>query len=189
MWFSWCFSAKVQYNSFICRTYCIRRKNDLTQLLMRRNVTYVTMSAMQKIAVQKPFTRKKQALWKLGIQERYYFSGRIFCFSGNRIISAAGGNSRKVLIINHYHHIIITPTANLWRWKNREFKPWIQPGFCAKTTSYWRAVKMLVRFKEHHHSRLSTGSVWFPLAGVLLCAYVIMTRQLMKSRLRVILMR
>ncbi len=76
--------------------------------------------------------QKKQLFEKLGIQSDITFWRDIFFQYNPEIISATGNNSHKYINDNHYHHIV-TPEAISLALENHEFKPWIQPVFCAQT--------------------------------------------------------
>ncbi|MGQ7173517.1 EAL domain-containing protein, partial [Escherichia sp. R-CC3] len=75
-------------------------------------------------------------------------------------------------------HHIVTPEAISLALENHEFKPWIQPVFCAQT-GVLTGCEVLVRW-EHPQTGIIPPDQFIPLAessGLI----VIMTRQLMKQ--------
>ncbi|MRA52732.1 EAL domain-containing protein, partial [Escherichia coli] len=113
----------------------------------------------------------------LGIQSDITFWRDIFFQYNPEIISATGNNSHKYINDNHYHHIV-TPEAISLALENHEFKPWIQPVFCAQT-GVLTGCEVLVRW-EHPQTGIIPPDQFIPLAessGLI----VIMTRQLMKQ--------
>ncbi|HCU2298213.1 TPA: DNA-binding transcriptional activator/c-di-GMP phosphodiesterase PdeL, partial [Escherichia coli] len=155
----------------------VSEKERLLLKLLMQGMSVTEISQYRNRSAKTISHQKKQLFEKLGIQSDITFWRDIFFQYNPEIISATGNNSHKYINDNHYHHIV-TPEAISLALENHEFKPWIQPVFCAQT-GVLTGCEVLVRW-EHPQTGIIPPDQFIPLAessGLI----VIMTRQLMKQ--------
>ena len=155
----------------------VSEKERLLLKLLMEGMSVTEISQYRNRSAKTISHQKKQLFEKLGIQSDITFWRDIFFQYNPEIISATGNNSHKYINDNHYHHIV-TPEAISLALENHEFKPWIQPVFCAQT-GVLTGCEVLVRW-EHPQTGIIPPDQFIPLAessGLI----VIMTRQLMKQ--------
>ncbi len=155
----------------------VSEKERLLLKLLMQGMSVTEISQYRNRSAKTISHQKKQLFEKLGIQSDITFWRDIFFQYNPEIISATGNNSHKYINDNHYHHIV-TPEAISLALENHEFKPWIQPVFCAQT-GVLTGCEVLVRW-EHPQTGMIPPDQFIPLAessGLI----VIMTRQLMKQ--------
>lgn len=155
----------------------VSEKERLLLKLLMQGMSVTEISQYRNRSAKTISHHKKQLFEKLGIQSDITFWRDIFFQYNPEIISATGNNSHKYINDNHYHHIV-TPEAISLALENHEFKPWIQPVFCAQT-GVLTGCEVLVRW-EHPQTGMIPPDQFIPLAessGLI----VIMTRQLMKQ--------
>lgn len=110
----------------------VSEKERLLLKLLMQGMSVTEISQYRNRSAKTISHQKKQLFEKLGIQSDITFWRDIFFQYNPEIISATGNNSHKYINDNHYHHIV-TPEAISLALENHEFKPWIQPVFCAQT--------------------------------------------------------
>lgn len=155
----------------------VSEKEQLLLKLLMQGMSVTEISQYRNRSAKTISHQKKQLFEKLGIQSDITFWRDIFFQYNPEIISATGSNSHRYINDNHYHHIV-TPEAISLALENHEFKPWIQPVFCAQT-GVLTGCEVLVRW-EHPQTGIIPPDQFIPLAessGLI----VIMTRQLMKQ--------
>lgn len=155
----------------------VSEKERLLLKLLMQGMSVTEISQYRNRSAKTISHQKKQLFEKLGIQSDITFWRDIFFQYNPEIISATGSNSHRYINDNHYHHIV-TPEAISLALENHEFKPWIQPVFCAQT-GVLTGCEVLVRW-EHPQTGIIPPDQFIPLAessGLI----VIMTRQLMKQ--------
>lgn len=134
--------------------------------------------AQHKNCSAKTLSHQKNQLYeKLGIRSDLTFWRDLFLQYTPEIVSASGENHHSGIRDNRFHHIV-TPEAISLALENHEFKPWLQPVFCAQT-GVLTGCEVLVRW-EHPQTGVIPPDQFIPLAessGLV----VIMTRQLMKQ--------
>ena len=110
----------------------VSEKERLLLKLLMQGMSVTEISQYRNRSAKTISHQKKQLFEKLGIQSDITFWRDIFFQYNPEIISATGSNSHRYINDNHYHHIV-TPEAISLALENHEFKPWIQPVFCAQT--------------------------------------------------------
>ncbi len=124
----------------------VSEKERLLLKLLMQGMSVTEISQYRNRSAKTISHQKKQLFEKLGIQSDITFWRDIFFQYNPEIISATGSNSHRYINDNHYHHIV-TPEAISLALENHEFKPWIQPVFCAQT-GVLTGCEVLVRW-EH----------------------------------------
>lgn len=125
----------------------VSEKERLLLKLLMQGMSVTEISQYRNRSAKTISHQKKQLFEKLGIQSDITFWRDIFFQYNPEIISATGNNSHKYINDNHYHHIV-TPEAISLALENHEFKPWIQPVFCAQT-GVLTGCEVLVRWELH----------------------------------------
>ena len=145
----------------------VSEKERLLLKLLMQGMSVTEISQYRNRSAKTISHQKKQLFEKLGIQSDITFWRDIFFQYNPEIISATGNNSHKYINDNHYHHIV-TPEAISLALENHEFKPWIQPVFCAQT-GVLTGCEVLVRW-EHPQTGIIPPDQFIPLAGCFLAA-------------------
>ncbi|HDQ3696310.1 TPA: EAL domain-containing protein, partial [Escherichia coli] len=122
----------------------VSEKERLLLKLLMQGMSVTEISQYRNRSVKTISHQKNHLFKELGIQSDITFWRDIFFRYNPDIISATGYNDYKHN--NHYHHIV-TPEAINLALENHEFKPWIQPIFCAQTGGL-TGCEVLVRW-EH----------------------------------------
>ena len=136
----------------------VSEKERLLLKLLMQGMSVTEISQYRNRSAKTISHQKKQLFEKLGIQSDITFWRDIFFQYNPEIISATGSNSHRYINDNHYHHIV-TPEAISLALENHEFKPWIQPVFCAQT-GVLTGCEVLVRWEHPQTGMIPTGSVY-----------------------------
>ncbi|CAD5723323.1 putative signal transduction protein [Escherichia coli] len=139
----------------------VSEKERLLLKLLMQGMSVTEISQYRNRSAKTISHQKKQLFEKLGIQSDITFWRDIFFQYNPEIISATGSNSHRYINDNHYHHIV-TPEAISLALENHEFKPWIQPVFCAQT-GVLTGCEVLVRW-EHPQTGIIPPDQFIPLA-------------------------
>ncbi|HCO7161221.1 TPA: EAL domain-containing protein [Escherichia fergusonii] len=161
----------------------LSEKEQLLLKLLMQGMSVTEISQYRNRSAKTISHQKKQLYEKLGIQSDITFWRDIFFLYNPMIISASGNSNKSYITDNGYHHVI-TPEAISLALENHEFKPWIQPVFCAQT-GVLTGCEILVRW-EHPQTGIIPPDQFIPLAessGLI----VILTRQLMKQTADILL--
>ncbi|EEW4265760.1 TPA: EAL domain-containing protein [Escherichia coli] len=155
----------------------VSEKERLLLKLLMEGMSVTEISQYRNRSAKTISHQKKQLYEKLGIQSDITFWRDIFFQYHPQVISGTGNKNNFYIPDNRCHHIV-TPEAISLALENHEFKPWIQPVFCAQT-GVLTGCEVLVRW-EHPQTGIIPPDQFIPLAessGLI----VIMTRQLMKQ--------
>ncbi|MCQ8985761.1 EAL domain-containing protein [Escherichia albertii] len=161
----------------------VSEKERLLLKLLMEGMSVTEISQYRNRSAKTISHQKKQLYEKLGIQSDITFWRDIFFQYHPQVVSATGSKNKFYIPDNHFHHVI-TPEAISLALENHEFKPWIQPVFCAQTGEL-TGCEILVRW-EHPQTGIIPPDQFIPLAessGLI----VIMTRQLMKQTADILL--
>lgn len=161
----------------------VSEKERLLLKLLMEGMSVTEISQYRNRSAKTISHQKKQLYEKLGIQSDITFWRDIFFQYHPQVVTATGNTNKFYIPDNRCHHIV-TPEAISLALENHEFKPWIQPVFCAQT-GVLTGCEVLVRW-EHPQTGIIPPDQFIPLAessGLI----VIMTRQLMKQTADILL--
>ena len=161
----------------------VSEKERLLLKLLMEGMSVTEISQYRNRSAKTISHQKKQLYEKLGIQSDITFWRDIFFQYHPQVVSATGSKNKFYIPDNHFHHVI-TPEAISLALENHEFKPWIQPVFCAQTGELTGCEIALDG--EHPQTGIIPPDQFIPLAessGLI----VIMTRQLMKQTADILL--
>ena len=139
----------------------VSEKERLLLKLLMEGMSVTEISQYRNRSAKTISHQKKQLYEKLGIQSDITFWRDIFFQYHPQVISGTGNKNNFYIPDNRCHHIV-TPEAISLALENHEFKPWIQPVFCAQT-GVLTGCEVLVRW-EHPQTGIIPPDQFIPLA-------------------------